>query len=141
TSISMAWGTPVFFDPSLDGLPYTAVLWSDPNGDGQPDDAVVLATAPGVVASQGTNTFIITPITPTGATTHFFVGFLITQVAGQFPAAFDESAPIFDRSFVAGAFTPGGGDINCLTCNDLPVAPIENYGLFGNWLIRANAGT
>src|SRR5438552_3749661 len=101
-SISIAWGTPAFFDPSLDGLPYTAVLWSDPNGDGQPDDAAVLATAPGVVASQGTNTFLITPITPTGVATSFFVGFIITHMAGQFPSAFDESAPVFNRSFVAG---------------------------------------
>ena len=43
TSISIAWGTPAFPDPSLNGLPYTAVLWSDPNGDGSPTDAVVLA--------------------------------------------------------------------------------------------------
>ena len=43
TSISIAWGTPAFPDPTLNGLPYTAVLWSDPNGDGSPTDAVVLA--------------------------------------------------------------------------------------------------
>ena len=99
-SISIAWGTPAFFDPSLDGLPYTAVLWSDPNGDGDPTDAVVLATAPGVVSQQGTDTFLITPITPTGVATSFFVGHIITHSAGQFPSAFDESAPIFNRSFV-----------------------------------------
>src|SRR6476646_2935333 len=46
TSISIAWGTPLFPDPTLNGLPYTAVLWSDPNGDGSPTDAVVLAQAP-----------------------------------------------------------------------------------------------
>ncbi len=40
TSVDIAWGTPVFFDPSLDGLPYTVAIWSDPNGDGDPDDAV-----------------------------------------------------------------------------------------------------
>ena len=139
-SISIAWGTPAFFDPSLDGLPYTAVLWSDPNGDGQPDDAAVLATAPGVVASQGTNTFLITPITPKGVATSFFVGFIITHMAGQFPSAFDESAPVFNRSFVAGDTAPGTGNIDCLPCNELPVAPIESFGLFGNWLIRATAG-
>ena len=46
TSISIAWGTPAFPDPTLDGLAYTAVLWSDPNGDGSPTDAVVLARLP-----------------------------------------------------------------------------------------------
>ena len=39
-------GTPAFPDPTLNGLAYTAVLWSDPNGDGSPTDAVVLAMAP-----------------------------------------------------------------------------------------------
>ena len=102
TSISIAWGTPAFPDPTLNGLPYTAVLWSDPNGDGSPTDAVVLAMAPGVISQQGTDTFITTAIPPTMVTTtNFFVGFLITHTAGQFPAAFDENAPIPNRSWVA----------------------------------------
>src|SRR5207342_1269713 len=60
TSISIAWGTPLFPDPTLNGLAYTAVLWGDPNGDGSPTDAVVLAQAPGVISSAGTDTFITT---------------------------------------------------------------------------------
>ena len=102
TSISIAWGTPAFPDPTLNGLPYTAVLWSDPNGDGSPTDAVVLAQVPGVISSAGTDTFITTPIPPTMVTTaNFFVGFLMTHTAGQFPAAFDESAPLPNRSWVS----------------------------------------
>ena len=136
-SVEIAWGTPVFFDPSLDGLPYTVAIWSDPNGDGNPTDAVLLTTAGGVVSNQGTDTFISTDIPDTViATSNFFVGFLITHTAGQFPSAFDESNPIFNRSYVAGG---AQGDINNLNNNDLPVAPIESFGLFGNWLIRATA--
>src|SRR5215208_656582 len=134
TSISIAWGTPAFPDPTLNGLPYTAVLWSDPNGDGSPTDAVVLAMAPGVVAQQGTDTFITTVIPPTMVTTtNFFVGFLITHTAGQFPAAFDETAPSLpNRSFVA----------QTANINDLSGAfPIEQAGLVGNWLIRAEGST
>src|SRR5262249_53188612 len=134
TSISIAWGTPAFPDPSLDGLPYTAVLWSDPNGDGSPTDAVVLAMAPGTISQQGTNTFITTTIPPTMvATTNFFVGFLITHVAGQFPAAFDEDPPTFsNRSWVA----------QTSNINDLSGAiTIESAGLVGNWLIRADGNT
>jgi hypothetical protein len=130
TSISIAWGTPLFPDPSLDGLSYTAVLWSDPNGDGSPTDAVVLAMAPGVVSMQGTNTFITTNIPPTLVTTpNFFVGFVINHAAGQFPAAFDEDAPTFsNRSWVSLA-----GNINNLS----DAVPIESQGLVGNFLIRA----
>jgi hypothetical protein len=132
TSISIAWGTPAFPDPTLNGLPYAAVLWSDPNGDGSPTDAVVLASAPGVISQQGTNTFITTTIPPTMVTTaNFFVGFIITQPGNQLPAAYDETAPTFpNRSWVA------------LTSNihDLSTAiPIESTGLRpGNWLIRAD---
>jgi hypothetical protein len=137
-TVSIAWGTPAFPDPSLNGLPYTVAIWSDPNGDGSPTDAVLLTTAGGVVANQGTDTFITTTMTPTTITTaNFFVGFLITHSSGQFPSAFDESSPVFNRSFVAGG---ANGDINNLNNNEIPVAPIENFGLFGNWLIRADAG-
>ena len=129
TSISIAWGTPLFPDPTLNGLSYTAVLWSDPNGDGSPTDAVVLAMAPGVISSAGTDTFITTTIPPTMVTTaNFFVGFLITHNAGQFPAAFDETAPIPNRSWI---------DLTS-SINDLSgSAPIESFGLVGNWMIRA----
>ena len=138
SSVSIAWGTPVFPDPSLDGLPYTVAIWSDPNGDGNPNDAILLKTANGVVSLQGTDTFLTTNISATITTANFFVGFLITQFAGQFPASFDESNPTFsNRSYIAGG---ANGDINNLNNNDLPVAPIESYGLIGNWLIRADAG-
>ncbi len=138
TSVSIAWGTPAFPDPSLNGLPYTVAIWSDPNGDGSPTDAVLLNTAAGVVASQGTNTFIVTDIPDTTITTaNFFVGFLITHSGGQFPAAFDQTAPTFSNvSYVAGG---ASGDINNLNNNELPVAAIEFYGLVGNWLIRADS--
>ncbi len=133
TSISIAWGTPAFPDPSLNGLPYTAVLWSDPNGDGSPTDAVVLAMAPGVISQEGTNTFLTTVIPPTMVTTaNFFVGFLISHAAGQFPAALDESAPIPNRSWVDAT----------ANINDLSGAiTIESAGLPGNWLIRADGQT
>ena len=134
TSISIAWGTPAFPDPTLNGLAYTAVLWSDPNGDGSPTDAVVLAMAPGVISQQGTNTFITSVIPPTMVTTtNFFVGFLITHTAGQFPAAFDEDAPtLSNRSWVA----------QTTSINDLSGAiTIESAGLVGNWLIRADGNT
>src|SRR3954465_9448127 len=134
TSISIAWGTPAFPDPTLNGLPYTAVLWSDPNGDGSPTDAVVLAQVPGIIAAAGTDTFITTPIPPTMVTTaNFFVGFLITHTAGQFPAAFDETAPTRpNRSWIALT-----SNINNMSGS----APIESFGLVGNWLIRADGNT
>ena len=65
TSVSIAWGSPSDPDPSLDGLPYLAVIWSDPDGDGDPADAHVLGTASGVISSQGTDTFVVTDLART----------------------------------------------------------------------------
>ena len=132
TSISIAWGTPVAPDPSLNGLSYTVVLWSDPNNDGSPTDAVVLATANDVIANANTDTFITTNITPTVvASQNFFVGFVLSQTAGQFPAAFDETAPLPMRSWVS-----IGGNINNLS-DAQPIEVATGGQLVGNWLIRA----
>lgn len=139
TSLSIAWGTPLSPDPSLNGLSYTALVWSDPNGDGNPADAVLVGAAPGVVSQEGTDTFITTAFFNMDPPTQFFfVGFLIHINAGQFPAAFDETPPsLSNRSFIAGG---AHGNVYNLNENDFPVAPIENYGSVGNWLIRAEQG-
>jgi len=140
-SVDIVWGSPLEPDPTIDGLPYTVCLWSDPNGDGSPTDAVLLTTAEGVVTQQGTDTFINTPITPTTITTvNFFIGLLITNGDSQNPCASDEDNLLSNRSYVAGDYMRGGGDITDLNNNDLPVGTIESYGVIGNWLIRANAG-
>ena len=140
TSVSLAWGTPVYFDPTLDGLHYLAVLWSDPNGDGDPSDAVVLGTAPGVISSQGTDTFLVTDLARTIPTSNFFVGFVVNQGVNQYPAAFDETNPLSNRSYIAGDDTPPA-DIYDLTNNPYAALPIEDYGLIGNWLIRADGAS
>jgi hypothetical protein len=140
-SVSIAWGSPFFPDATLNGLAYTVAIWSDPNNDGDPSDAVLLATAPDVISNAGTDTFITTVFPCIRVTTSFFVGFIVTQSPTQFPGAFDEDLPtLTGRSFVAGSSTPGGGDITNLLSpsNDLPLNDVQNYGLDGNWLIRAD---
>ena len=44
TTVSVAWGTPLFPDPSNNGTPVTIAIWSDPNGDGDPTDGVLLGS-------------------------------------------------------------------------------------------------
>jgi hypothetical protein len=130
-SIDIAWGTPAFPDPTLIGLPYTVALWSDPNGDGSPTDAVLLTTQTGVITSQGSDTFLVSLITPTTVTTtHFFAGFVINHLAGQFPASQDIDNPVFNGSWVS-----IGGNINNLS----DAVTIASLGLPGNWMIRADA--
>ncbi len=133
--IQIAWGTPNFPDPALNGLAYTAYLWSNPDGTGNPsgvNGAMLLASAPGVISAQGTNTFLISSFAPTTVSTaNFFVGFVITHNAGQYPAAFDQDfMNLPNRSWIT-----IGGDPNNLT----GAGTIESFGLVGNWMIRADA--
>ena len=142
-SISVAFGDPATpSNTALLGLPYTVLLYSDPSGADNPDDAKLVAFASGVITSVNSNTFLTTDITPTNITTpDFFVGFeLQKQPAGTFPAAIDTSNPLPNRSFV----TYGArGTINPfdLTANQVPPETIESVpgAPDGNWLIRANA--
>jgi hypothetical protein len=139
-TVEIAWGTPAFPSSGLNGLTYTAAVWADPNLDGDPSDAVLLATAPGTISNANTNTFNISTFSTCIhiPTTSFFVGFLLTHQDGQFPAAIDETNPNPSRSFVtvAGA---GQGDIAVLTNNSyLPLDSLGNYGLNANFLVRAD---
>jgi len=143
-SISIAFSTG---QRITNGVPFRAVLWSDPNGDGNPADATVLATSDGVIANAGTNTFVTVSIPPTTVNTpDFFVGFLVTDgtAGGLFPAGLDTTSPTFlNRSFLTFAEL-GTGNIFDLTANTIvPLETIEAngapVGLSGNWLIRAGA--
>jgi len=136
-TISIAFG----FGAALNGTPFQAVLWNDPNGDGNPSDAMVLATANGFISGAGTDTFVSLSISPTVVTTsNFFVGFILTQPSGTFPGALDQTPPTFpNRSFVT-ANAAGEGNIFDLTANSfVPLTTIERAGIPGNWLIRAGA--
>ena len=46
--------------------------------------------------------FLVTDLARTIPTANFFVGFVVRHAASQYPAAFDESDPILNRSWVAG---------------------------------------
>lgn len=143
-SVEIAWGGS-FPDPTLNGLPYTVVVWDDPNGDGIPNDATVVATAPGVITSANTNTFDLTTLSScVTVTPSFFVGFLINfgenhQTGGyQQPIAVDRSNPLPGRSFMNVSFG-GNGDIYNLNNSDVfPLMDAQNFGINGNFLIRAN---
>ena len=144
-SVDIAWGTPANSTPAsqLNGTPVTIAIWSDPNGDGNPSDAVLLGSVPGTVQDANTDTFI-TYTFPTAVTvpgTSFFVGDMTP--ANNSVEPFIES---LDQNTSAGkswtAFNSNGApvDINNIGNNDT-VAVIDSFGIPGNWLIRANATT
>ena len=144
TNVKVAFGTPA----SINGLAATAYMWSDPNGDGSPADAVVLGQANGVVSGGN-------PAVPINAPTfvnfdipdqtravgsNFFVGVILTHLAGQFPAAIDQTAPLPGAGITWGAFGTTPVDPNNLAASSLTdFFTLSANGLHGKWLVRADA--
>jgi hypothetical protein len=97
-----------FNDSMQQGDPVTVYLWDDPNNDGLPADAVLLASAGGVIgassinnAKLGTAIFDVFPITPTAVSGSFFVG--AATSTGGFPATIDSTAPVLNRGWMTSA--------------------------------------
>ena len=132
-SIRLAYGT------VPNGTPVTVYLWSDPDQDGDPHDARVLASASAVVANADRDVFNPVSIPPTyvgSAGRHFFVGAIVHHGPGQLPASLDQSTSA-GQSWLAGG-------AESLDPNGLGKAPValklvDNYAFGGNWLIRAEA--
>ena len=145
TSLDIAWGTPNFIEP-IDGTPVTIGIWSDPNGDGSPTDAVLLGQVSGTIQNAGTDTFVNYAFSPAVAlpagATSFFVGDLTPSNSGpeHFFQGIDENSTLFRQSWVVANSSGADVDINNLGNNDF-ISIIDDQGLPGNWLIRANAGT
>ena len=114
-SVRVAWGQ------VADGTPAIVYLWSDPNGDGSPVDAQVLASAATTVQDSGTDLFTSVAIPPTvvgPAGTGFFVGAILTYQAGEKPSSLDSTTPSGQTWLVADAAGPI--DPNNLAASAIP---------------------
>jgi hypothetical protein len=101
----IAWGA------VPNGTPFTARLWSDPNGDGNPSDAIQLSSLASTVSLALLSTFVLydIPDVTLAVGQSFFVGFTITAPGG-FPAAADTTPPISNQSWATfGPNFPGSG--------------------------------
>src|SRR6266568_4167318 len=144
STVSIAWGTPLFPDPSNNGTPVTIAIWSDPNGDGNPSDAVLLGSVAGTIQNEGTDTFVdytFSPPVDVSAFTSFFVGDMTPMNNGpeHFYQGLDETPPSQMRSWIAANGDGSPVDINNVGNNDT-IGTIDSFGLPGNWLIRADTG-
>ncbi len=126
SKISLAWASA----PAMSSC--TVYLWSDPNNDGLPDDAVVLASANTMVTNPETDIFKVVDIADTNVGpngTSFFVGAIMTHPSGDRPAAVDDNGT--GTGWIAGN-TSGPVDPN-----DLAAAPIAPQAYVNAWLVRA----
>jgi hypothetical protein len=142
-SVSIAWGAPDNLTPAdqINGQPTTLGIWSDPNGDRNPSDAVLLSSAPGVMNSANTDTFITytfpSPVVIPGGS--FFIGDVTPDATPErnFQALDQTSSAV--SSWVAAMGDGSPVDINNIGNNDF-LGTIDFFGLPGNWLIRAESG-
>jgi hypothetical protein len=133
TAIGSTGGPAVF--PS--GGPITVAVWDDPDEDGDPTNAVLLASTTTTIAAgiPETDMFQAIPLTtPVTVTGKFFAGAVVTHAELQFPAPADISGP-GTRSWIVGN-APGTLNLVTLSANSLP--PTRNDILIGgyNWLLR-----
>lgn len=136
-SISLTWGTPSFLSGITAGMPTEVSLYSDPTNDGDPSDAVLLASAQTTVANPNTDVFTSVPVSPTQVSGTFFVAALMRdlELGAMFPASLDTTSPIPNRSWLQ--FTTPG---NTLDASNLAgIRTTESFGLDGNWQLRAEA--
>lgn len=118
------------------GTPYEVVLWSDPDGNGTPNDSQVIARAPATVRDGQTSIFNDYPIGPTyigPAGTSFFAGVSYKdQYGNQAVIPADTNSGPLNRSWVA------LGGLGSVDLNNLAAAPIYGYLTQANTLLRAN---
>ena len=133
----------VMFGLVPDGTPHIIYLWSDPNGDGNPDDAQALASIPTVATNAGksfTYTRIDIPDIDLAPGSSFFVGAIINgfTLFTDVPAPKD-STPPNGRSWLVGKFS--AIDPNDLSDNADEFLRIDDLGgaFIGNWCLRAVA--
>jgi hypothetical protein len=122
-----------------DGEPILLHVWTDPDNDGIPDDALRRITQLVTVVAPGTSTlttFDVPDLILGPAGTRYFVGFQTSNI--NFPAAIDQSTPSAETSWVAAATQLADADPDNLSAAGL-FGLVDSYNQPGNWLIRSVA--
>ncbi|MCZ6651643.1 MAG: GEVED domain-containing protein [Planctomycetota bacterium] len=142
-SIQTTYGTPAF--PGGTGLaggdPVRVYVWSDPNQDGSPSDAVLVCESSAAIEAGSIDTDVFQTIdivadcgsVAFGAFESFFIGAsVIDQGGGFFTSPMDESEPLAHQSWVHSGGPPfdpntvGGAD------------NMDAIGFPADWMLRAN---
>src|SRR5205823_3989711 len=96
------------------------------------------------IQNEGTDTFVdytFNPPVDVSAFTSFFVGDMTPMNNGpeHFFQGIDENNPLHRQSWIAAMSSGGPVDINNIGNNDT-IGLIDDFGIPGNWLIRADTG-
>jgi len=134
-AIQTCFGSPSYPGSSgaTPGASFGVYVWSDPNGDGNPLDAVLLAQATGTIeaGSIDTDVFQSVPIS-VQVSGSFFVGASFQHAAGKYPGPLDQTVPQ-GQSWVTFNSTPYDPNF----WDPANTYNMDAIGLPGNWLLRA----
>jgi hypothetical protein len=136
------------------GGPMTIGVYSDPNNDGSPNDAVLLhSEVISITFSDGAfHPPAFFPITPTSVSGKFFIAAALIGVPGNAGAVFEADDSIVpamtasvsqQRSWIAidvespGTFNMANVLAETSGGSDLPPTLIDDLGAPGNWVLRA----
>jgi hypothetical protein len=138
--VQTTFGTPAFPGGSgvSPGDPFRVYIWDDPDGDGSPADAVLLAEANGTVDAGSIETDVLQDVSigPVNITSgSFFIGASYQHAAGFFVAPMDDNGPQFHESWVD--FNGPPYDPNLVGA----ALFMDDIGFTANWLLRAVSGT
>ncbi|MCP4836177.1 MAG: hypothetical protein GY895_15595 [Phycisphaera sp.] len=129
-------GIEILMPADLIGDPFGLYLWSDPDGNGVPDDCTVIARIEDLVVEEVAllNFDFPRPVTIGPAGTPFFVG-AVASTDFEFPATLDLDVPhTLGRSWIVGRNGPINPD-------DLMEEVVEmnliELFITGNWVVRA----
>ena len=122
------------------GQPMTIGIWSDPDGDGDPEDAqLIWSNLISFPSNEGLIRYEIPSVMVGDRGASFFVGFAmevsIDPVSGDFPAVMDVFGfPETGRAWLIGGEEPL--DLNDLRNGAAEYALVEEAYMLGNWVIR-----
>jgi hypothetical protein len=120
-----------------------AVVYSDPDNDGNPDDAELLSQTSITVQDPGTDNFTTVDIAPTPVEGTFFVGVLLQNVdSNAYPMPMDESSTYQEASWAVATTNAGNFDLENLSNNET-LSRMDNLGsgFPANWLLRAEGSS
>ena len=128
------FGTPLYPGSSgvTPGAAFRVYVWSDPNGDGNPNDAVFLGEASGVVSGGSIDTDVLQSVAidiPIPANLSFFVGASVVTTGGN-PAPMDENGFQYGKSWLAFNQVPFN------PTNFVNLYKMTDIGYPCNWLLR-----
>lgn len=150
SAIRVAFGGGSFSINIPNNSPITLYLWGEINQDGDPSDAFVVATVPGIISGSGMNSLNTFPLPSTVtfiAGESIFAG-VIANYTGQVQVASidndgTDSIPFYPpamQSWIAGSANGTSVNPNAMGLAQIPLARVSNVlAGDGTWMIRLNA--